>query len=205
MTKKIAGLAGMIGTTLFTLSFTINGLLRTDYNPVKMYVSELAIGSSGWIQVVSFILLGVSVILFALGIRKTFSTGRASRAAPILFMIIGVSYVLSGLFVTDPQAMFDNQQTPHGIIHGIVGALVFSLSAVCCFVLWRRFRIDEKWRSLSVFSLIAGVIMAVLIVMMKIGQIHAGLLKDWAGMVQRFCLITSYMWIFLISFKMKKS
>ena len=204
MLKKITGMAGMIGTALFTVSFTTNGFLRPDYSPVQNYISELSIGSTGWIQMVSFLLLGVSIILFSFGVRAVFRTGRASRAAPVLFLIIGISYVLSGLFVTDPQAMFDNQQTPHGIIHGIVGALVFSLSAISCFVLWRRFRIDKEWKSISVFSFIAGAVMTILIVFMKIGQLQTGLLHDWAGVVQRCCLITSYVWIFLISLKIKK-
>ena len=202
--KRIAGLAGMLGTTLFTLSFTINGFMRPDYDPVQRYVSELSIGPTGWIQMVSFLILGVSIMIFAFGIRATFPTGKASRAAPILFMIIGISYVLSGLFVTDPQAMFDNQKTLHGIIHGIVGALVFSLSAASCIVLWRRFRIDEQWRSLSTFSFVAGIAMMILIVLMKIGQLQSGLLHDWAGAVQRCCLMISYVWIFLVSFKMRK-
>ena len=202
--KGTAGLAGMIGTTLFTLSFTIHGFLRSDYNPIQRYVSELSIGSSGWIQMVSFLILGICIMIFAFGVRVTFPTGKASRSAPILLMIIGISYVLSGVFVTDPQAMFNNQKSIHGIIHGIVGSLVFSLSAACCFALWRRFRIDELWRSLSVFSLASGVVMTILIVLIKIGQLHSGFLHDWAGVVQRCCLITSYAWIIIISYRMRK-
>jgi len=153
---------------------------------------------------VSFFALGISVVLFALGIRAAFPAGTASRAAPVLLGIIGISYVFSGLFVTDPQAMFDNQQTFHGIVHGVFGAMVFSLSAASCFVLWRRFRTDAAWRPLAAFSLAAGIAMCVLIVLMKIGQLQTGLLHQWAGVVQRCCLIISYAWIFAISLRMKK-
>ena len=204
MVKKFASWAGMLGPALFTLSFTVNGLLRPGYSPVKMYVSELSIGPQGWIQVVSFIILGICVMLFALGLRETFPTGKASRAAPVLFMIIAVCYFLSGPFVTDPASMFDNQQTLHGTLHGIFGAIVFSLSAAVFFVLWRRFRIDDKWKPLAGITLIAGIVMVVLIILMKIGQLQAGLLSDWAGVVQRCCLIISYAFIFVISLKMRK-
>ena len=202
--KKTASWAGILGTVLFTLSFTLNGWLRPDYHPMQMYVSELAIGPSGWIQMVSFIGLGISFMLFSPGIRATFPTGSASRAAPILLGIIGISYVFSGVFVTDPQAMFDNQQTLHGIVHGVFGAMVFSLSAASCFVLWHRFRVDAAWRPLATFSLAAGIAMCVLIVLMKIGQLQTGLLHQWAGVVQRCCLLISYAWIFVISLRMKK-
>ncbi|MCL2153419.1 MAG: DUF998 domain-containing protein [Oscillospiraceae bacterium] len=205
MIKKIAPWAGMLGPVLFTLSFTINGLLRSDYNPVRMYISELSIGPQGWIQIISFIFLGICVMLFSLGLKSYFSTGRASRSSPILFMIIAICYFLSGPFVTDPMSMFDNQQTIHGILHGIFGAIVFSLSAVVCFVLWRRFRIEGKNKALEIYSLLSGVGMVILIILMKIGQTQKGLLNDWAGVIQRCCLIISYAWIFIISFKLRKS
>jgi len=204
MIKKIASLAGMIGTVLFSLSFIINGLLRPGYNPVKMYISELSIGPLGWIQIVNFLVLGVCVMLFAFGLRACFPTGKASKAGPILFMIIAVCYFLSGPFVTDPAAMFDNQMTLHGTLHGIFGAIVFSLTAASCFVLWRRFRADDKWKALSAFTLFAGILLVILIVLMKIGQLQVGLLNDWAGVVQRCFLILSYIWIFAVSFKMRK-
>lgn len=204
MLTKVAPWAGMLGTVLFTLSFTINGFLRPCYDPIRMYVSELSIGPNGWIQIVSFMLLGFSIMLFAIGLKEVFPTGKASRSAPILFMIIAACYFLSGPFVTDPMAMFDNQQTLHGTLHGIFGAIVFSLSTVCCFVLWRRFRIDDQWKSLSTFSLVAGIAMAILITLMKVGQLQTGLLNDCAGVIQRCCLIISYAWIFAISFKLRK-
>ena len=204
MIKKIASWAGMLGPGVFVLSFTINGLLRPGYDPARRYISELSIGPRGWIQIVSFMLLGIAVFLFSLGLRASFPTGKASRAGPVLFTIIAVCYFLSGPFVTDPMAMFDNQQTFHGTVHGVLGAIVFSLSAAGCFVLWRRFRVDEAWKSLSAFSLIAGIAMTVFIVLMKIGQLQAGLLNDYAGVVQRCCLMISYAWIFTVSLKMNR-
>ena len=201
---KAAARAGILGTVLFTFSFMLNGSLRPGYDPVHMYVSELSIGSEGWIQIMSFMLFGIALFLFALGLKAVFPTGRASRSGPILLMAIGIGYFLSGPFVTDPAAMFDNQQTLHGVLHGIFGAFVFSLSAAVCFVYWRRFRIDEAWKSLSIFSLICGIVVSALIVCMKIGQLQDGLLSDWAGVVQRICLITSYIWIFTVSAKMSR-
>jgi len=202
MIKKAASWAGMLGPALFMLSFMVNGLLRPGYDPAKMYISELSIGPRGWIQIVSFMALGLCLMLFALGLRAAFPK---NKAPSVLCMIIALCYFFSGPFVTDPMAMFDNQQTVHGMVHGILGAIVFSLSAASCFVLWRRFRADENWKSLSAFSLIAGIAMAALIVLMKIGQLRAGPLADYAGVVQRCCLVISYAWIFTIALKLNRS
>ena len=204
MVRKTGAWAGMLGTALFTLSFTIQGFLRPDYHPAESYISELSIGPLGWIQMVSFMVLGISILFFSLGIKSSFPTGKASKSASMLFMTIGICYFLSGPFITDPKAMFDHQQTVHGIIHGILGAIVFTLSTASCFVLWRRFRTDENWQALSTFSLVAGTAMSILIVLMKIGQLQAGLLHDHIGIIQRCCLLISYVWIFCISRKMKR-
>jgi len=204
MLRKAAPLFGMLGPLLFTLSFTVNGTLRPDYDPVRMYVSELSIGPQGWIQIVSFMVLGVSLMLFVPALKASFPDGKASRAAPILFSVIAVCYFFSGPFVTDPMSMFDNQQTLQGTLHGIFGAIVFSLSAASCFVLWRRFRSDARWKPLAAFTLIAGIVMVVLIALMKIAQLETNILSNWSGLIQRCCLITHYAWVFIISLNMWK-
>jgi len=204
MTKKIAPWAGMIGPALFTLTFTLNGLLRGGYDPVRMYVSELSIGPRGWIQIVNFMVLGSCLMVFAIGISKAFPTGKASRAGPILLMVIAACYFVSGPLVTDPASMFDNQQTVQGMAHGIFGALVFALSPVCCFVFLRRFRADENWKRLRHWTLLAAIIMVLTVVLMKIAQPLASPLHPWAGLIQRCSLITFYAWIFTFSLKLKR-
>ena len=204
MLKKIAPWAGMIGPALFTLVFTLNGWLRPGYDPVRMYVSELSIGPGGWIQIVNFLMLGLCLGVFAVGVPKAFPTGKASRAGPILLGIVAVCYFISGPLVTDPAAMFDNQQSVHGLLHGIFGALVFSLSPACCFVFWRRFRADPEWKQMSPWTLLAGIVMVIIVVLMKAGQLTTSLLNAWAGVIQRGALITFYAWVFVFAFKLKR-
>ena len=64
MIKKAAPWAGIAGTALFALSFTVNGLLRSGYSPMREYVSELSIGPREWIQIVSFMFLGLCLFVF---------------------------------------------------------------------------------------------------------------------------------------------
>ena len=201
--RKLAPWAGMIGPALFTLVFTLEGLLRPGYDSVQMYVSELSIGLRGWIQIVNFMVLGLCLMVFAAGVSKAFPAGKASRAGPILLMIVAVCYFVSGPLVTDPASMFDNQQTAQGLLHGIFGALVFALSPVCCFVFWRRFRIDADGGRLRLLSLLAGVIMMAVVVLMKTAQPLNSPLNPWAGLIQRCSLVTFYVWVFAFSIKLR--
>jgi len=204
MMKKIGPWAGMLGPALFALTFTLNGLLRPGYHPVRMYVSELSIGPQGWIQQVNFMVLGLCLAAFAVGVSKAFPAGKASRAGPVLLGIIAACYFISGPLVTDPAAMFDNQRTVHGFLHGIFGALVFSLSPACCFVFLRRFRADAAWRRMRPWTLLAGIVMALVVVLMKIAQPLPSPLNPWAGLIQRCSMLTFYAWVITFALGLKR-
>ena len=96
-------------------------------------VSELSLGPRGWVQIVNFLLTGALLIVFGHTVTPYLRGGRAGAIGPILLQIIGLSLMASGPFVTDPSALFD-QRTMHSLIHGIFGAVVFSLAPVTCFV-----------------------------------------------------------------------
>jgi hypothetical membrane protein len=193
---KLAAWAGMIGSVLFVVVFTIEGWLRPGYNPLRMYVSDLSLGPRGWIQMVNFIIWGLLFLIFTRGVANEFKEGKASKAGPILLTIIAFSFFISGFFSTDPGTILTYQMSWHGILHGIFGALVFSLAPVSCFVFYRRFREDSKWQSLSRWTLAACIIIVVSVVFMKIGQLPLNPLNAWVGLIQRIALITYLGWIF---------
>src|SRR5688572_20204514 len=112
--RRLAAWAGMIGSILFVATFTLEGWLRPGYQPARMFVSELALGPRGWIQAVNFVVFGVLFLVFAWGVAAAFPDGKASRAGPILLMIIGASFLASGFFVMDPVATPPDQTSLHG-------------------------------------------------------------------------------------------
>ena len=101
----------------------------------------------------------------------------------------------SGPFTTDPSALF-TQVSVHGIIHGIFGAVVFSLGPISCFVFYRRFRRDPTWRAFAGWTLGAGAALVVGIVVLKISEFPVSGLFAWKGLVQRAVLITFFAWLF---------
>jgi Protein of unknown function (DUF998) len=53
--RWLGAIAGRIGPLLFVATFTIAGWLRPGYRAREMFVSELSLGSRGWIQIANFI------------------------------------------------------------------------------------------------------------------------------------------------------
>ncbi|HEX9086286.1 MAG TPA: DUF998 domain-containing protein [Arthrobacter sp.] len=187
---------------IFVSVFTVYGWLCPGYSPTLMFVSELSLGPYGWVQMLNFGLTGALVLVFGRGLAAHFVSGMASRTGPVLVQGMGVSLIASGLFTTDPSAMF-GQATAHGVVHGIFGALFFTLAPVSCFVFFRRFHSDRAWRPLAGWTLAAGVVLAAGIIQLKISQQPGSGLFEWKGLLQRVILATIMTWIFAVASRLR--
>ncbi len=204
--RRLAAWAGIIGPVLFVAVFTIEGLFRSGYEPIKMYVSALSLGSRGWIQMVNFVVFGILFLVFARGIAAEFQAGKASRGGPILFAVMAVLFIVSGPFAMDPTGTPLNQITVHGTIHGLAGGIIFILMPISCFVFLRRFRADPNWRSLQWWTLILGIIIAAAVILLTLASKSPELQKvfaDWLGLIQRTIIIPFMFWIFLFALEMQ--
>ncbi len=195
---RLATAAGTAAPVLFVAVFVTEGWLRPDYQPLSMFVSELSLGPRGWVQIANFLVSGALLIVFARAAAPYLRGGRAGAVGPILLQIIGLSLMASGPFVTDPSALI-TRPSVHGLIHGVFGAVVFSLAPVSCFVFYRRFRRDPAWHRLAAWSLVAAVSLVVGIVLLRLAQQPGGALFAWRGLVQRAVLITFMGWLFAVA------
>lgn len=168
-TQKNAALAGafapvMFGTIVVALTVAqydfMTGLGWRPFGGSSgvTWPSGLALGPLGQVQVANFVLFGMALIFFSVGMHRGLAGG--SKAGPALLAVAGVAMVLAG-FKTDPD-ISDGPQSWHGMIHGVAYLLlVFSLLPAF-FFLWWRMRKDPLWRGHGVYTLITGVLMVVL-------------------------------------------
>lgn len=200
---KLAARAGMLGPLLFIATFTIEGFLRPGYDAQRMFISALALGPRGFIQVLNFLLSGAALFVFSRGVAAAFREGKAARTGPVLLSIIAVGFFASGPFVMDPMGTAREQMTAHGILHNLFGATVFSLAPVTCFLFWRRFRSDDGWRPLSTGSLVAGIVSTISVVLMRIGAppppAPGNVLTNYIGLIQRAAIVPFLVWVFAVA------
>jgi hypothetical membrane protein len=110
--RKLAALAA-IGPPLFLAITVFAGLIKPGYDISEQTVSDLAVGAHGWIQTANFLLLGASVLAFALVLR--------SRRG-VAFAIAGAGLIASGIYPGDlPGAV----ETSHGAIHNMLAVVIF--------------------------------------------------------------------------------
>ena len=131
---RSAATAAVLSTGLFvTLLVAAHGL-KPDVTPATSFISELAIGSHGWVMQAAFLALAVSNVALLLSIRPWLRS-LGARSGMVLFLIGTIGVVLGGLFVTDPMNTLPEAQTTSGRLHnlggglglfGFLGSLVFS-------------------------------------------------------------------------------
>lgn len=147
------------------------------------------------------------LLLFARGVRAEFPGGKASKAGPILLALVAIGLFFSGPFVMDPMYTPADQMTWHGIVHGLLGAMVFTLGPITCLVFWRRFRSDLEWQPLQWWTLAAAIILIAAIVLVRIASPPppaSNALVPWAGLIQRVLVGTLMLWVFSFAFRLYK-
>jgi len=171
MLLRNAAFAGMIGPALFALIVVVltvaqyGFMVDLGWDPIGAsdvpWPSGLALGPLGWLQVLNFILFGLALMVFAVGLHRGVAARvRGSVIGPVLLMVAGVALVLSA-FKTDPS-LSGGPQTWHGLIHGLA-FLQLVLSLLLSFLLlWWRLRRDPRWRGYDLYTIITAVLYVVL-------------------------------------------
>lgn len=187
---------GVVGPILFILVFLVEGALRPGYRPRRHFVSLLARGERGWVQVANFIVCGVLGLGFVIGLANTAD----GTALPVLFTIFSIGLIASGIFPCDeglgypPGAppTWPRVATRNGNLHNLAGALAFGSLAIAAFVASR-----SASRGFAIYSVATGV--AVLVLFVATGALAARMQDEKSdppiGIVQRLAIIVGWTWM----------
>ena len=171
MLLRNAAFAGMIGPALFAIIVVVltvaqyGFMVDLGWDPIGAsdvpWPSGLALGPLGWLQVVNFILFGLALMVFAVGLHRGVAARvRGSVIGPVLLMVAGVALVLSA-FKTDPS-LSGGPQSWHGLVHGLAFLLLVLSLLLSFLLLWWRLRRDPRWRGYDLYTIITAVLYVVL-------------------------------------------
>jgi len=202
--KKLL-LAGIVGPLVFIVVFLLEGVTRPGYSAWRHYVSQLATGDSGWMQVINFLICGTLVLAFAIGLRQEIRGTRGSIVGPLLLGLFAIALLVAGVFVTDPALGYPvgeaQVHTTHGIILGLAGLAAFSLLALAALVMAQHFAATRE-RRWAIYS--AGV--GVLIIGFFIASTTVSVMDangTWqnapTGFFQRIAILGGWTWIAMVA------
>jgi hypothetical membrane protein len=152
--------AGIAGPIIFAVVALVHSLLRPDHSLVTHPVSALAAGPSGWLQNASFLLFGVLMIAYAIGLHLGVRPTKWGVVGVTFLVLSGVGLMWGGVFpATDATGAFDGDRLLH--VPGFI--ITFLGGGIGLIVMSRRMARDSRWKSLATYALVTGMAMLVLI------------------------------------------
>lgn len=195
-------LAGIIGPILFWLALILLGQTQSAYSALRSDISLLSLGANGWIQTVNFVVFGLLVIIFQTGLQRAVAPGKAWGTLNVLALAFGLGLLAIAVFPTDRVGTW----TIHGIIHlGIVVALALVLPVICLMTA-ARLKPYASWMGYAEFSVLIGVVVAVLTVMLLLAW--SGIwpaLHPWLGLYERMVFVLPSLWMEIMALRLLKN
>jgi hypothetical membrane protein len=152
--------AGIAGPIIFAVVALVQSVLRQDHNLVAHPISALAVGTSGWVQNANFLLFGLLMIAFAVGLHLGVHPSRWGVVAFAFLVLSGIGLMWGGVFpATDSTGAFDETRVLH--IPGFI--MTFLGGGLGLVVMSRRMARDPRWQSMATYALVTGIAMLMLI------------------------------------------
>ena len=192
---------GVVGPAFFVVSFLVQGALRPAYDPLRHPVSSLSLGGgAAWVQSATFLITGLLVIAFAVGL----GLAGCGRWTPILIGLVGLGLLGAGVFTSDPingyppGTPIPAPRTLPGILHDQFSTPVFTALPAACLVMARRFGRQgaRRWRAYSIATAVTSWICFVLA---ALGFNRIGPFVPTGGLWQRLCLIIGFGWLIALA------
>ena len=159
MSIRTLSAIGIAGPLLFAVGVLFQDIIQYDYlvangdDPwTTSPVSVNALGPYGWIQILNFGVLGVSVLALAVAAHRGIRGTSRSVIGPAFMALWGVAFLLS---------MFPIERQPHsfsGYAHGIAFVLASLVLIPMYLFMWRRLRRSSGWESFGRYCLVMGVL-----------------------------------------------
>jgi hypothetical membrane protein len=173
---------GIIGPVIFTVTYLIEGALHPGYDLTRQTISALEGVSNGWTQSANFIVFGLFISCFAVGIRKELAGGIGETWFPLLQGVVALGLVISGIFVHDP-------------IHTIGDFISFTAILIDFFVMARRFAGERHWRGWATYSIMSAILLLVFLISFGIALNRGGP----AGLFERLAVLDRSIWSILFT------
>jgi len=171
---KLTALAGAIGPVLFAGVLVVLSVLEYDFllgigwrpvaDPAGAWPSGLALGPYGSVQVANFVVSGLLLCLFALGLHFSGANGHSSAPlGPALLFASGVAMALMG-FRTDPIERV-GPRSLYGLIHDSAFVIFILAFLAALFLLWWKWRQDASWQRHARYTLATGILAELLLML----------------------------------------
>lgn len=190
-------LISVLAGTLFILTLSSLHILEPEFDPTWRFISEYALGTSGWMMQLSFGMLAVAQISVMVTIFPQIRT-ITGYIGLVILGISAIGVIIAGIFVTDPISISPEDATFNGRMHSI-GAMLDYTPLASVLISFSLTRVDT-WRPIRSLLILSSVIaiVAMLLFVLQIpqdGQFGPDVL---AGLFGRFLIAAEIAWLLIV-------
>jgi Protein of unknown function (DUF998) len=177
---------GITGSALFSIVNFTFAAVSPNYDIARQSIGDLELVSYGWVQSTNFVVVGLFMSAFAWGLRKELVNGPGAVLLPLLQSILGLIFILLGIFTHDP-------------VHTSLSFVLFVAIMASFFLFTRRFSVDAGWQGWPFYTIISSILMMVLLMFYVLSRIHHG---AYTGLFERGLLLTRVIWTLFFTVKL---
>jgi hypothetical membrane protein len=194
MKNKRFGIIGLSAPLILGLTYMIMSAQRPEYSFLTKAISELGsldAPNKWYFNVFGYILPGVLISIFSIGLYRSMAQKTSSRMPLIGIFLSGLFMAISGIFPGD----FDDRTSSTMILHtvGSFGSYIFFL--IGAFTYPKLMRESNYWKSVILLSL-------TLTWLTIIFGAWPFVFTDIPGVGQRIVFSLYFLWIALHAFKL---
>ena len=190
-------LAGLLAPPVFTATWVSASLSRPGYDPLRDDLSALSATGApqAWLMIVGFVVSGLLIVTFALGLARAPRRQGGSRPGAALIGLIGAGMIVIGLFQEDAPAPpgLSGRGSLANQIHDAASVLVLLALVVAPPLVGRAVQRERggRWlfRAAIGVSLVSGLLTVV----------YLARLSGWSGLVQRSLIAGPLLWLMLLA------
>lgn len=180
LAQRLLLLASPVGAVLFIGTFLIDGALQPAYDGARQTISDLELVGPGWVQQSNFIVFGLLIGCFAIGMRRELVRGPVATWFPLLQGVVALGLVGSGIFIHDPTHTIASL---FALVPAVIGFLVIA----------GRFAGDPRWRGWMAYSIVSALLMMAFLAAFGTALGQGGS----AGLFEKLAVVVRSVWSIL--------
>jgi hypothetical protein len=182
------------GQILFLASVWLLPIV-SEFSLTGDYISELVLGSYGFVQIAAFFIAGFGILGIAYAVGKLTTDSWGNFIGSLLIAVYGIGAIIAAIFPTDridSAADIWNLST-NGMIHSVTAFISTVSILLAMIILSWKFRKDARWRSLVVWSALLSTAAFSLSFAQSAGP--------RVGLMQRFLSTVVSLWLIMTAFR----
>jgi hypothetical protein len=189
--NSVPAMVGIVGPIVVIVGDIVASSSVPGYSPVRDTVSSLALTRIGWLQTICFLATGLLLEIFVAGLFFNLRRAGGFRAGIVLLALCGFVLMLIAAFHMDAPG---GPRTIDGTIHAIASYGLGLLFPIAILSLSPSFKITTNWKSIFVYTVIAGILAFGLIIGAFLVE-----LTSWFGLYERIIILNALVWVELVA------